>query len=140
MGGTITPRWRYFGAGARNVGVMRPMSLLSPALKRIKPLAHHFHLQQGARAEGGGTRRDRAVGRRARLRDSGEHQGSGHRRHRRGETRYTAVDGIPELKAAICAKFKRDNGLTYKPSQVSVGTGGKQVLFKCAGGHRRPRR
>eukprot|EP01037_Dinobryon_pediforme_P040265 gene40265-49318_t len=42
---------------------------------------------------------------------------------RDGQTRYTAVDGIPELKAAIVAKFKRENGLTYKPSQVSVGTG-----------------
>jgi aspartate aminotransferase len=48
-----------------------------------------------------------------------------------GKTRYTAVDGIPELKKAICAKFKRENGLEYKPSQVSVGTGGKQVLFNA---------
>ena len=50
---------------------------------------------------------------------------------RDGKTRYTDVDGIPELKAAICAKFARENGLTYKPSQVSVGTGGKQVLFNA---------
>ena len=50
---------------------------------------------------------------------------------RDGLTKYTAVDGIPELKAAIVAKFKRENGLTYKPSQVSVGTGGKQVLFNA---------
>ncbi len=50
---------------------------------------------------------------------------------RRGETKYTAVDGIPQLKAAICRKFKRDNDLDYKPSQVSVGTGGKQVLFNA---------
>ena len=48
-----------------------------------------------------------------------------------GKTRYTAVDGIPELKKAICAKFKRDNDLDYKPAQVSVGTGGKQVLFNA---------
>jgi aspartate aminotransferase len=48
-----------------------------------------------------------------------------------GKTRYTAVDGIPELKKAICAKFKRDNDLDYKPSQISVGTGGKQVLFNA---------
>jgi len=48
-----------------------------------------------------------------------------------GQTRYTAVDGIPELKAAIVAKFKRENGLDYKPSQVTVGTGGKQVLFNA---------
>ncbi|WP_417769541.1 pyridoxal phosphate-dependent aminotransferase [Stappia sp.] len=48
-----------------------------------------------------------------------------------GKTKYTAVDGIPELKAAICAKFKRENGLDYEPSQVSVGTGGKQVLYNA---------
>jgi aspartate aminotransferase len=48
-----------------------------------------------------------------------------------GKTKYTDVDGIPELKAAISAKFKRENGLDYKPSQVSVGTGGKQVLYNA---------
>ena len=48
-----------------------------------------------------------------------------------GKTRYTAVDGIPQLKQAIVDKFKRENGLTYKTSQVSVGTGGKQVLFNA---------
>jgi aspartate aminotransferase len=47
------------------------------------------------------------------------------------KTKYTDVDGIPELKAAVAAKFKRENGLTYKPSQVSVGTGGKQVLYNA---------
>ncbi|HSI40554.1 MAG TPA: pyridoxal phosphate-dependent aminotransferase [Xanthobacteraceae bacterium] len=50
---------------------------------------------------------------------------------RSGQTRYTAVDGIPELKAAIVAKFKRENGLDYKASQITVGTGGKQVLFNA---------
>ncbi|MBK5926840.1 pyridoxal phosphate-dependent aminotransferase [Rhodobaculum claviforme] len=48
-----------------------------------------------------------------------------------GQTKYTAVDGLPELKAAICAKFKRDNGLEYTPAQVTVGTGGKQVLYNA---------
>ncbi|MCP9481836.1 pyridoxal phosphate-dependent aminotransferase [Shimia sp. CNT1-13L.2] len=48
-----------------------------------------------------------------------------------GKTKYTAVDGIPELKAAICAKFERENGLTYEPKQVSVGTGGKQILYNA---------
>jgi aspartate aminotransferase len=48
-----------------------------------------------------------------------------------GKTKYTAVDGIPELKAAICAKFLRENGLTYTPPQVSVGTGGKQILYNA---------
>ncbi len=50
---------------------------------------------------------------------------------RDGQTKYTAVDGIPELKKAICDKFARENGLAYKPSQVSVGTGGKQVLYNA---------
>src|SRR5258705_12316866 len=45
--------------------------------------------------------------------------------------KYTAVDGIAELKAAIARKFKRENGLDYKPSQIIVGTGGKQVLHKA---------
>ncbi|MFQ6550439.1 pyridoxal phosphate-dependent aminotransferase [Aestuariibius sp. 2305UL40-4] len=48
-----------------------------------------------------------------------------------GKTKYTAVDGIPELKEAICAKFKRDNGLDYAPAQISVGTGGKQILYNA---------
>ncbi len=48
-----------------------------------------------------------------------------------GKTKYTAVDGIPELKEAICAKFKRDNALDYAPSQITVGTGGKQVLYNA---------
>jgi aspartate aminotransferase len=50
---------------------------------------------------------------------------------RRGETRYTAVDGTPELKRAIAAKFKRENGLDYAPDQIIVGTGGKQVLYNA---------
>jgi aspartate aminotransferase len=50
---------------------------------------------------------------------------------RRGETKYTAVDGMPELKQAIAKKFKRENGLDYKLSQITVGTGGKQVLFNA---------
>jgi aspartate aminotransferase len=48
-----------------------------------------------------------------------------------GKTKYTAVDGIPELKQAICAKFKRENGLTYTPAQITVGTGGKQTLYNA---------
>jgi aspartate aminotransferase len=46
-------------------------------------------------------------------------------------SKYTNVDGIAELKAAVVAKFKRENGLDYKPSQISVGTGGKQVLYNA---------
>ncbi len=48
-----------------------------------------------------------------------------------GKTKYTAPDGIPELKQAVCAKMKRDHGLTYTPAQVSVGTGGKQTLYNA---------
>jgi aspartate aminotransferase len=50
---------------------------------------------------------------------------------RAGDTKYTAVDGTPALKKAICAKFKRENGLDYTPEQVTVGTGGKQVLYNA---------
>lgn len=48
-----------------------------------------------------------------------------------GKTKYTPVDGIPELKQAIVDKFKRDNGLDYTPGQVTVGTGGKQILYNA---------
>ena len=48
-----------------------------------------------------------------------------------GHTRYTTVDGIAELKQAICDKFARENGLDYTPDQVSVASGGKQILFNA---------
>ncbi|MEZ7813803.1 MAG: aspartate aminotransferase [Paracoccaceae bacterium] len=48
-----------------------------------------------------------------------------------GKTKYTPVDGIPELKQAICDKFARENGLSYRPTQISVGTGGKQILYNA---------
>ena len=48
-----------------------------------------------------------------------------------GQTKYTVVDGTPELKKAIVAKFKRENGIEYTPEQISVGNGGKQVLFNA---------
>ncbi len=48
-----------------------------------------------------------------------------------GETKYTAVDGTPALKDAIIAKFKRDNDLDYARDQITVGTGGKQVLYNA---------
>ena len=50
---------------------------------------------------------------------------------KRGETKYTAVDGTPAMKAAVAAKFKRDSGLDYAPNQITVGTGGKQVLYNA---------
>lgn len=48
-----------------------------------------------------------------------------------GHTRYTAVDGMAPLKRAICDKFTRENGLDYTPEEISVGTGGKQILFNA---------
>src|SRR5690242_21639695 len=48
---------------------------------------------------------------------------------RRGETKYTAVEGIPELRAAIAAQFKRENNLDYKPSQTFGSPGGKAILY-----------
>ncbi len=50
---------------------------------------------------------------------------------RRGETKYTTVDGIPELKQAVIEKFRRDNNLVYAPSQISVAPGGKAVIYNA---------
>ena len=50
---------------------------------------------------------------------------------RAGDTKYTAVDGTPALKAAIVDKFKRENGISYGADEVTVGTGGKQVLYNA---------
>ena len=48
-----------------------------------------------------------------------------------GKTKYTAVDGIPELKEAVAAKFKRDNDLDYAANQITVAPGGKAVLYNA---------
>ena len=50
---------------------------------------------------------------------------------KKGDTKYTAVDGTPALKKAIQAKFSRENDLSYELDQISVGTGGKQVLYNA---------
>ncbi len=50
---------------------------------------------------------------------------------RRGETRYTAVDGTPELKKAIVAKFKRENRLDYTTDEITVASGGKQIIYNA---------
>src|SRR5690348_8362395 len=50
---------------------------------------------------------------------------------RRGETRYTVFDGSIELKRAVCGKFKRENDLDYETSQITIGSGGKQVLYNA---------
>ena len=51
---------------------------------------------------------------------------------RRGQTKYTEVGGIPELRAAVCAKLKRDNGLEYTPAEVLVSCGAKHTLYNIA--------
>lgn len=64
--------------------------------------------------------------------DTPEHiKEAGLRAIRDGKTKYTPADGIPELKEAVCAKFKRDNDLDYVPSQVNVSPGGKAVIFNA---------
>ncbi len=50
---------------------------------------------------------------------------------RDGKTKYTNVDGTPELKAAVITKFKRDNGLAYAPDQITINAGGKHTLFNA---------
>lgn len=50
---------------------------------------------------------------------------------KRGDTKYTAVDGTPALKQAIIQKFQKENGLTYKPNQITVANGGKQIIFNA---------
>src|SRR6186713_1744416 len=50
---------------------------------------------------------------------------------RDGQTKYTDVDGTKELKEAICGKFARENGLTYKPDQITVNCGGKHTIFNA---------
>jgi len=50
---------------------------------------------------------------------------------RKGETKYTVFDGRIDLKQAICGKFKRENGLDYETSQITVSSGGKQVLYNA---------
>jgi len=54
-----------------------------------------------------------------------------HKAAREGQTRYTNVDGTPALKAAVIEKFARENGLAFKPENISVGNGGKQVIFNA---------
>jgi aspartate aminotransferase len=50
---------------------------------------------------------------------------------RQGRTKYTAVEGIPELRKAVCAKFKRENGIDYAPNEIIVGTGAKQIIYNA---------
>ncbi len=103
----------------------------SAALRRIKPSAT---LAADAKA-----RELRAAGRNIISLAAGEPdfdtpeniKEAGIKAIRDGKTKYTNVDGVPELKAAICAKFERENGLSYKPTQVNVSPGGKPVIYNA---------
>ena len=107
------------------------MTSLSQALKRVKPSAT---MAMSAKA-----RALKAAGRDCIALSQGEPdfdtpdniKEAAYRAIREGKTKYTDVDGIPELKDAICAKFKRENGLDYKRSQINVSPGGKPVIFNA---------
>lgn len=107
------------------------MSLLNAAIGRIKPSAT-IAVASKARAL-------KATGRDIISLSAGEPdfdtpaniRAAGKAAIDRGDTRYTDVDGTAALKEAISAKFKRENGINYAPDQISVGTGGKQVLFNA---------
>jgi aspartate aminotransferase len=105
--------------------------IISKALGRIKPSAT-LAISAKARAL-------RAAGRNVIALSAGEPdfdtpeniKEAAIRAIREGKTKYTDVDGIPELKDAIVAKFKRENGLDYKRTQVNVSPGGKAVIFNA---------
>src|SRR6184192_2107349 len=108
------------------------MALLAESLKRIKPSAT-IAVTDKARALKAAGRDVIGLGAGEPDFDTPEHIKRAAIRAIEGgkAAKYTAVDGIPELKAAIARKFKRENGLDYKPSQIIVGTGGKQVLYNA---------
>jgi aspartate aminotransferase len=104
---------------------------VSSALKRVKPSA--------TIAMSGKARALKAAGRDCIALSAGEPdfdtpeniKEAAIRAMREGKTKYTDVDGIPELKDAICAKFKRENGLEYTRAQINVSPGGKPVIFNA---------
>jgi aspartate aminotransferase len=108
------------------------MALLAQQLKRIKPSAT-IAVTDKARALKAAGRDVIGLGAGEPDFDTPEHIKRAAIRAIEGgkAAKYTAVDGIPELKAAIARKFKRENGLDYKASQIIVGTGGKQVLYNA---------
>ncbi|MGH7023961.1 MAG: pyridoxal phosphate-dependent aminotransferase [Caulobacteraceae bacterium] len=107
------------------------MFIESASLRRVKPSA--------TSAASTRARALRAAGRDVISLDAGEPdldtpdniKEAAIRAIREGKTKYTDVDGIPELKQAICAKFARENGLSYAPAQINVSPGGKPVIFNA---------
>jgi aspartate aminotransferase len=107
------------------------MAFLSEALGRIKPSATIAVTDKARRLKAAG-RNIIGLGAGEPDFDTPENiRAAGIRAIETGKTRYTEVDGIPELKAAIVAKLKRENGLDYATDQVTVGSGGKQVIYNC---------
>jgi len=114
-----------------NTGESCKMSLESAALRRIAPSAT-IAISAKARAL-------KAAGRDVIALSAGEPdfdtpdniKNAAIEAIKAGKTKYTDPDGMPELKAAICAKFKRENGLEYKPSQIHVAPGGKPVIYNA---------
>ncbi|MGD9537468.1 MAG: pyridoxal phosphate-dependent aminotransferase [Alphaproteobacteria bacterium] len=107
------------------------MSILARRLARIKPSPTMAITQKAAELKAAG--RD-VIGLGAGEPDFDTPdwiKAAANRAIEQGKTKYTAVDGIPELKKAISAKFKRENRLDYAPNQVIVGVGGKQVIFNA---------
>ena len=107
------------------------MSILSATLSRVKPsptIAVTTKAQE-LKAQG---RDVIGLGAGEPDFDTPDHiKAAGIRAIEEGRTKYTAVDGIAELKDAICAKFRRNNGLDYAPAQISVASGGKQILYNA---------
>ena len=106
-------------------------SQVSEALKRVKPSAT-MAMSAKARALKAAGRDCIALSQGEPDFDTPENiKEAAIRAMREGKTKYTDVDGIPELKDAICAKFKRENGLEYKREQINVSPGGKPVIFNA---------
>jgi len=107
------------------------MSLESAALKRVKPSAT---LAVDAKARALVSEGKNVIGLSAGQPDFDTPDNikeAAIKAIREGKTKYTDVDGTPELKDAVAAKFKRENGLDYKRSQIHVAPGGKAVLFNA---------
>ncbi|WP_158913796.1 pyridoxal phosphate-dependent aminotransferase [Caulobacter sp. S45] len=107
------------------------MSLESPALSRVKP-SSTMAIAAQARALARAGRNIIALAAGEPDFDTPENiKEAAIRAIREGKTKYTDVDGLPELKEAIAGKFARENNLTYKPSQVNVSPGGKPVIYNA---------
>lgn len=107
------------------------MSMLAARLANVKPSPTMAVTQKAAELKAAG-RDVIGLGAGEPDFDTPDHVKEGaYKAIREGKTKYTAVDGTPELKKAIQGKFKRENGLDYGLDQISVSTGGKQVLFNA---------